>query len=112
MGVTPKDFAARVAAECEAAAERLLALQAVIGDEVSTDAITVRMLAEVQALDAVHQTLAGLGRVFEELAQGDGRICGSGGISGSAIANARQSSLRRRLEGRPECSPGGEVDLF
>ena len=112
MGVAPRDFAARVAAECEAAAARLLALQAAIGDEVSTDAITARMLAEVQALDAVHQTLAGLGRVFEDLAREDGRICGMGGISSSAIANARQSSLRRRLEGSPEYSSEGDVDLF
>lgn len=112
MAMDPRTFAARVATECEVAAHRLLELQATISDEIAGDAITPRMLAEVQALDAVHQTLADLSQVFARLSR-DGPVrCGPGGIPEAALFDARQTSLRGRLRGDGDQSTGDGVDLF
>lgn len=112
MAMDPRDFAARVAAECSAAAGRLLDLQATIGDEIAADAITPRMLAEVQALDAVHQTLADLGLVFARLSEGGPVRCGPRGIPETALFDARQTSLRGRLRGDEPPLAAGDIDLF
>lgn len=112
MTINPKEFAARVARECETAALRLLELQATFGDEVESDAITPRMLAEVQALDAVHQTLAGLSQVFARLSRDPSARCGPAGIPDSALFDASQPSLRSRLRGETLHCAAGEIDLF
>ena len=112
MPVPPRDFAVRVAAECAEARARLTDLQATFGDEMPGSAVTPRLLADVQALDAVCQTLADLGQIFATLGQDGPHRCGPDGIPDSAIACAFQASLRGRLVGRLREIDDGGVDLF
>ena len=106
---SPAEFAARVAVECRTAADRLHSVQGTIGAELSSEVVTERMVTELQNLDMVSQTLADLGVVFAKLASemSTGRAC----ETATAIACARQVSLRLRLAGIDHESDGG-VELF
>lgn len=111
-GVDPHIFAARVAAECAFAAERLLSLQTTIASELDGHAITPRLLADIQSLDAVYQTLSDLGHVFARLSHGGSRQCGRDGIPVASLRDARQTTLRGRLAGEESRPGSGEIDLF
>ena len=111
-GVDPKTFAARVAAECSLSAERLLDLQATIGSELDGSSITPRLLADIQALDAVYQTLTDLGHVFARLSLPGLASCGPAGIPLASLGDARQTTLRGRLIGEEATPEGDGIDLF
>lgn len=111
-GVDPKTFAARVAAECALAAERLLALQATIGSELDGPAITPRLLLDIQSLDVVYQTLTDLGHVFNRLSDAGPNPCGRDGIAVTSLRDARQTTLRGRLAGQGCEENDGEIELF
>ena len=102
MTICSGDFADRVASECREAAFRLLRLQDAISEEIAAQDVSGRMIAELQVLDQVSQTIADLGEVFAKLAVADGEP-----ISLATIALARQKSLRQRLSGQPDL---GETD--
>lgn len=111
-GVDPRTFAARVAVECSLSAERLLDLQATIGSELDGSAITPRLLADIQALDAVYQTLSDLGHVFARLSSAGPAPCGPEGIPVASLRDARQTTLRGRLVGEEAALGGDEIDIF
>lgn len=116
MKTHPRLFAARVAAECETGAGRVLALQAAFGDELMRADLSSRMMAEMQALDALHQTLVDLGQVFARLAHDSEGDCVRRGIPDAAVAEAKQAALRDRLKGimkdRIEIDANGGIELF
>lgn len=104
MVVPLHDFATRVATECRSAARRLMRLQDTLGEGLTGRDVTGQFLQEVQALDAINQTLEDLAQVFEELAQSDGVP-----VSHSTISAARQLALRHRLTGEVD-KPSTEGD--
>ena len=109
MTTSPAEFVTRVAVECRNAADRLHTVQGTIGAELSSEAITERMVSELQNLDMVSQTLADLAVVFAKLASE--MATGGDCQTATAIACAQQVSLRLRLAGVEHESDGG-VELF
>ena len=107
MTVCSGDFAGRVARECREAAFRLLRLQDAISEEIAAQDVSGRMIAELQVLDQVSQTIADLGEVFAKLA-----VAGGEPISLATIAHAQQKSLRQRLSGQPDLGETDGDELF
>lgn len=110
MSAPPADVtAARVSDECRAAAQALAALQDRVRLQVGggTDD---ELLRDMQALDAVQQTLDDLATLFSALSV-KGATAGLR-LTDDVTAGIKQTTLRQRLLGTPDHDMGDTVELF
>ncbi len=76
---------------------------------VSTSDSVVR---EIQALDSVQQTLCDLSRILDHLSEVMAEDDDNSEIVATAVASAKQASLRGRLLGATDSLCSVDVDLF
>lgn len=108
----PSSFVAGLAQECAFAAGKLKHLQTTFGEEIGVVSASDSVVREIQALDSVQQTLCDLSRILDQLSQVAAEDGDNSEVVATAVASAKQASLRGRLLGAKDSLCTVDVDLF